>query len=137
MYQVSLIDVSSSTPGSRTIGHVTAQATGRTTAHVVDARFFRVLSDPTRLAIVAHLLADGPLTVGELVARIGGPQSRVSNHLACLRWCQFVGYERQGRQVRYSIADPRLRQLLDLTHELVADKAEHLASCERVGPRWA
>jgi DNA-binding transcriptional ArsR family regulator len=116
---------------------MTAPAAGQISAHVVDARFFRVLSDPTRLAIAANLLADGPLTVGELVARIGGPQSRVSNHLACLRWCRFVSHERQGRQVRYSIADPRLGRLLDLTHELVADKAEHLASCERVGPSWA
>ncbi|HEX4705471.1 MAG TPA: metalloregulator ArsR/SmtB family transcription factor [Pseudonocardiaceae bacterium] len=108
-------------------------ATQNTAPHVADARFFRVLGDPTRLAIIAELLA-GPRTVGELVERIGGPQSRISNHLACLRWCRFVEFERVGRQIRYSITDPRLRELLDITRELVADTAEHLASCDRIGP---
>jgi DNA-binding transcriptional ArsR family regulator len=65
---------------------------------VVSARWFRVLSDPTRLAILKQLLT-GACSVGELVTETGLPRSRVSNHLACLRWCQFVHTERQGRRV--------------------------------------
>lgn len=115
---------------------MSAPAKKQTSQQLAAARFYRVLGDPTRLAILSLLLVR-PHTVGELVAEIGAPQSRISNHLACLRWCQIVTAERQGRQMIYSIADPRLRRLLDVTADLVADSAEHLASCQRVGPDWA
>jgi ArsR family transcriptional regulator, cadmium/lead-responsive transcriptional repressor len=100
-----------------------------------NARLFRVLGDATRLAIV-RLLLTGPQTVGEVVAALGVPQSRVSNHLACLRWCQFVTTERRGRQVIYSIKDLRLRKLLDLAGRLSSENRDHLATCGRIGPDW-
>ncbi|WP_323747368.1 ArsR/SmtB family transcription factor [Catenulispora rubra] len=105
------------------------------TTSAVRARWFSVLADPTRLAILT-LLLDGPHSVGELVTKTGVPQSRVSNHLACLRWCRFVTADRHGRRVVYTIADPRLRHLLDLADNLLADNAEHLATCHRIGPDW-
>lgn len=99
------------------------------------ARYFRVLGDPTRIKILECLLG-GERTVGELVAVVGAPQSRVSNHLACLRWCRFVGSERRGRQVIYRIADPSIAALLKGSHGFVSRNAEHLSSCRRIGPEW-
>ncbi len=99
------------------------------------ARFFRILGDPTRLRILELLLA-GPRTVSELAATVGAPQARVSNHLACLRWCGFAETERKGRQVIYRVADPRLGELLAAARPLIEDKATHLASCQRIGPDW-
>src|SRR5712692_290472 len=93
------------------------------------ARFFRVLGDPTRLAILELLLA-GPRTVSELTAAAGAPRVRVSNHLACLRWCGFAEAERRGRQVIYRAADPGLAGLLAAARPLIEDKAAHLASCQ-------
>jgi ArsR family transcriptional regulator, cadmium/lead-responsive transcriptional repressor len=98
-------------------------------------RLFRVLSDPTRLAIL-DLLAMRPRTVSELVAAIGVPQSRISNHLACLRWCRFVEGEREGRTITYRISDPRFHRLLERGRRLAAEHCEHLASCRRIGPDW-
>jgi DNA-binding transcriptional ArsR family regulator len=102
---------------------------------VAQARFFRVLADPTRLTILEHLLAR-PHSVSELIESTGLPQSRISNHLACLRWCEFVRADRQGRKVIYTIADTRLQRVLDLAGEVVADNVEHLATCARIGPHW-
>ncbi|MEX2031682.1 MAG: metalloregulator ArsR/SmtB family transcription factor [Dehalococcoidia bacterium] len=99
------------------------------------ARFFRVFGDPTRLAIL-ELLEEAPRTVSELVDALGAPQSRVSNHLACLRWCGFVETERAGRQVTYRLADRRVREVLDAARGLVVDHCDHLASCTRMGPEW-
>jgi len=99
------------------------------------ARFFRVLGDPTRLAIL-ELLVERPRTVSELVEAIGGSQSRISNHLACLRWCRFVIDERVGRQVTYRIADPDLRQLVADAGLLAHKNCDHLATCRRIGPDW-
>ncbi len=109
--------------------------TQRGITNEANARFFRVLGDPTRLAIVHHLL-DRPHTVTELVDRLGVSQSRVSNHLACLRWCRFVSAERDGRQMIYSISDPRLRRLLQVAATMVRENEEYLAGCERIGPDW-
>lgn len=102
---------------------------------VATARFFRVLSDPTRLTIL-ELLLERPRAVAELVESIGCPRSRVSNHLACLRWCEFVDARRQGRQVSYGIRDQRVRALIEGARAMAADHREHLASCTRIGPAW-
>lgn len=99
------------------------------------ARFFRVLGDPTRLAIL-ELLEERARTVSELVEALGAPQSRVSNHLACLRWCGFVDTERAGRKVTYRLRDARVREVLDAARGLVADHCDELASCTRIGPEW-
>lgn len=99
------------------------------------ARFFRVLGDPTRLRIL-DLLAERERSVGELVDLLGVPQGRVSNHLACLKWCRFVEAERRGRRVLYRLADPRIPDLLAAAEPLVRRDREHLASCSRIGPEW-
>lgn len=110
-------------------------AEAQQTFNVAHARFFRVLGDPTRLALVQELLG-GPHTVSELVRKLDMPQSRVSNHLACLRWCHFVTAERKGRQVVYSIGDARLRQLLRLATHLIGDDQDRLAAAGGIGPEW-
>ena len=103
---------------------------------VAAGRLFKVLADPTRLALVRRL-AEGEASVSELVAALGSPpQSRVSNHLACLRWCGLVTSEKVGRSVIYRLADSRVVPLLDLACEVAAPHVEHLATCTRIGPDW-
>lgn len=99
------------------------------------ARYFRVLGDPTRVRIVEALL-ERKRTVSELVELVGAPQSRVSNHLACLKWCRFAEAERRGRNVVYRISDPQVRKLLGLARSLAIENCDHLASCRRIGPDW-
>lgn len=103
---------------------------------VATARFFRVLGDATRLAIVRCLLG-GERTVADLVDTLGISRSRVSNHLACLRWCEFVTADKRGRQVVYSVSDPTLRSVLNAAIPFVDAHADHLANCDRIGPDWA
>ena len=97
------------------------------------AKFMRGLGYPTRLRIVRHLL-DGPRTVSELVAYLNAPQSRVSNHLACLKWCGYVSSERDGRTISYRIADERVRAIIELARDIASDNAAHVASCMRIRP---
>jgi DNA-binding transcriptional ArsR family regulator len=99
------------------------------------AKYFRALGDPTRLRILALLDAEGELSAGELTRRLGLAQPKVSNHLACLRWCGFVDTRREHPTVHYRVADQRVTQLLALGRALLADNAEHVAACRRVdGP---
>ena len=97
----------------------------------LQAKFIRGLADPTRLRIVGFLL-NGPRSVSEIMAKLRLPQSRISNHLACLKWCGYVSTERLGRTVIYRIDDDRVRQILDLTRAIVVDNAEHIANCVRI-----
>jgi DNA-binding transcriptional ArsR family regulator len=69
------------------------------------------LADGTRRRILLRLL-DGPAYPAQLAEALGGSRAGISNHLACLRGCGLVTATRQGRQVRYQLADPRLAQAL-------------------------
>jgi len=96
------------------------------------AKYFRGLGDPSRLRILELLRTEGELSVGDLVERLQLPQPKVSNHLACLRWCGFIGARREGRTVYNRISDPRVEAMLDLAQALLADNAEHVAACCRI-----
>lgn len=93
------------------------------------AKYFRVLADPARLRILEALEAEGELSVGELVDRLGLAQPNVSNHLACLRWCGFVETRREHRTVYNRIADERVQAVVDLGRELLAGNEDHVAAC--------
>ncbi len=98
------------------------------------AKYFRALGDPTRLRIV-ELLMDGPLTVTELTQQLQLPQSNVSNHLACLRWCAFVASESEGKWTYYSVSHPKVRKIIELVRSVVSANAEHVAACTRIDQR--
>ncbi len=98
------------------------------------AKYFRGLGDPLRVRILQLLRTEGELSVGELVERLGEAQPKISNHLACLRWCGFVEAQRSHRTVMNRIADQRVLEMLDLAEALLADNAEHVAACCRIDP---
>lgn len=96
------------------------------------AKYFRVLGDRKRLRIL-ELVTDEERSVGELAARLGESQPKVSNHLACLRWCGFVTTRREHRTIYYCLADARLAEVIALARGLLHDNADHVAACRRVG----
>ncbi len=102
------------------------------TAPELVGKYFRALGDPTRVRILELLDEHGELSVTEIVQRLSQSQSKVSNHLACLRWCGFVHTRRDHPTVYYRIADERVIQLLALGRALLADNAEHVAACRRI-----
>lgn len=95
------------------------------------AKYFRTFGDPTRLRIL-ELLEDGEASVGQLVGALDLPQPKVSNHLACLRWCGIVESRRQHRTVYYRVTDPRVSSVVQLASELLRDNADHVACCARI-----
>jgi ArsR family transcriptional regulator, cadmium/lead-responsive transcriptional repressor len=95
------------------------------------AKYFRVLGDRTRLRAL-ELVAERERSVGELVSLLGESQSKVSNHLACLRWCGFVATRREHRTIHYRLADQRVAEVVELGRALLHSNAEHVAACNRV-----
>lgn len=78
------------------------------------ARRFALLSDPTRLRILALLLEREPMTVTELSEALGIATPNVSQHLARLSTGRLVGRDKQGRTVHYRTIDPSLPALCEL-----------------------
>jgi ArsR family transcriptional regulator len=73
----------------------------------LQAEVLRALANPKRLEIV-HLLAEGPCEVGRLAEELDISQPNVSQHLAVMRSIGMVEAERDGREVRYRLADPEI-----------------------------
>jgi len=72
---------------------------------ILQANVLRTLASPRRVEIL-HALATGPTEVGRLAESLGVNQPNVSQHLAVLRSAGLVEAERDGREVRYRLADP-------------------------------
>ncbi len=77
------------------------------------ADIFQALAHPTRIAII-ELLANGELSAGELIAKLGMEQANVSQHLAVLRTKQLVVNRKAGNQVFYAVRDPIIIKVLAL-----------------------
>lgn len=85
------------------------------------AETMQALATPSRLRILARLYV-GPASVGEISAAVEMDGSAVSHQLRVLRHLGLVAGEREGRQVRYSLHDEHVAELLTqaMSH------AEHL-----------
>ncbi|HEY6363773.1 MAG TPA: metalloregulator ArsR/SmtB family transcription factor [Candidatus Binatia bacterium] len=94
-------------------------------------KFFKGLGDPTRLRIVQTLL-EKERNVSELINLIGVPQSNISNHLACLKWCGYITFRKEGTSIYYQITDERVKKIVALGREIIADHAENLYACTRI-----
>lgn len=70
----------------------------------LQAETLKAIANPRRLEII-HTLAPGPMTVGRLADELGLSQPNVSQHLAVLRAAGVVEAERDGRVIRYRLAD--------------------------------
>jgi DNA-binding transcriptional ArsR family regulator len=71
---------------------------------ILQAEVLKTLAHPRRLAIL-HRLAQGPCEVGRLAEDLDLTQPNVSQHLAVLRAAGIVEADRDGREVRYRLAD--------------------------------
>lgn len=95
----------------------------------VASRMFRGFADRTRLTILLELMP-GERRVADLVEAVGGSQSNVSGHLACLKDCGLV-VDRPGerRQVFYRLAGPEVAELLRAAERLLAANGTTIALC--------
>jgi ArsR family transcriptional regulator len=76
------------------------------------AQLFRALGHEVRIRLLEELRG-GECSVGDLQELVQASGPNVSQHLAVLRSQGIVAARRDGTSVLYSIADPRLNNLLD------------------------
>ncbi len=73
---------------------------------------FSLLGDPTRLRLLVAIEAAGPISVSDLAVATGMTDDHVSQTLRFLRASQTVAADRDGRVVRYQLADPIIAELV-------------------------
>jgi DNA-binding transcriptional ArsR family regulator len=86
-------------------------------AAVEAADMIKALSNPGRLRILCALVLCN-MTVGELEVAVNASQSYVSGQLLKLRADGLVSCERDGRSMLFSLADPRVRPILERVYQV-------------------
>ena len=75
------------------------------------ARFFALLADPSRVKLLSALTIS-PLCVTDLADILKMNQTTVSHKLRLLRDLDVVTCERQGKILKYKIANPKINEIL-------------------------
>jgi DNA-binding transcriptional ArsR family regulator len=88
------------------------------------AEVCKIFSHPKRLRII-EALRHKELTVGEVVDRLSLPKANVSQHLAVLRQKRVVMTRREGLNIYYRIANPKIIQAFDLMRQVLVEQLEN------------
>ena len=75
------------------------------------AELFRMLSDPTRLKILA-VLGASDMCVCHIAEALGMTVSAISHQLRLLKAARLVSSRRDGKSVIYSLADDHVRTMM-------------------------
>ncbi|MFQ6057631.1 MAG: ArsR/SmtB family transcription factor [Anaerolineae bacterium] len=94
------------------------------------AEVCQTLSSPKRLEIL-DLLSGGEKSVSELAELTGMIPSNVSQHLAILRGRGLVTTRREGTNIYYRIANPKIIQACNLIREVLLERLEEAAELVR------
>ncbi len=96
---------------------------------------FKILSDSTRLRMLALVAAEGELCVCELVHALGLSQPKISRHLANLREVGIVSSRRYAQWIFYDL-DPKMpaweRHVVDAAVEGIRDEDIVLEDAKRL-----
>ncbi len=85
------------------------------------AEICKTLTSPRRLEII-DLLRSGEKTVNELAQLAEVSQANISQHLAVLRQRKIVVARREGINIYYSIANPKILQAFDTMREVLLEQ---------------
>lgn len=89
------------------------------------AERFALLADQSRLALLVCIYQVGPISVSDLAVATGLNDPAVSQALRLLRNAGVVSAEREGRIVRYELADALLEPLLKHVRPATAPHHRH------------
>jgi DNA-binding transcriptional ArsR family regulator len=94
---------------------------------LIQVSLIRALASQHRLRVV-HLLGSRTMEVNELAGELGLAQATVSQHLAAMRSVGLVEATRDGRVVRYRLADPEILAACDLMRNVIVRRLSALGS---------
>ena len=94
--------------------------------YAMQASLLKTLASPRRLELVHYLGESGPVEVRKLADHFGTTQPAISQHLAALRGVGLVEAVRDGREVRYQLADPEIVAACGLMRQVLIRRIARL-----------
>jgi DNA-binding transcriptional ArsR family regulator len=91
---------------------------------VLDTRFLKALTDPTRVNIVKKLILLGACDVGTIAAGLSQDRSVISRHLNTLEQARITTSRKMGRRVFYDIDGPYVVEKVTLILDVLKPMAE-------------
>ena len=85
------------------------------------AEMCKVFSNPTRLEIL-NLLRDKEMSVTELILKTKLSQANISQHLAIMKHKGIVIARRNGKNILYKVAYPKIARAFDIIREVLSEK---------------
>lgn len=82
------------------------------------AKLLKAIGNERRLLVLCQLVEMGEASAGTLGTAIGLSQSAMSQHLAVMREEGLLSTRREGTTIFYTIAEPKLTELMDTLHRL-------------------
>lgn len=92
-------------------------------------KFLHGFSHKTRIQIL-ECIKESEKTVSAIVDEVGGNQSNISQHLACLKGCGIIVGRQEGKYVYYSLRNQQVRDLLTMFDVVLDDVQNDVACCE-------
>lgn len=89
----------------------------------IQAELCKAMGNALRMEIV-HLLRNGPQNVNDIATAVEQHQATVSRNLTILRNAGIVNTERDGNNILYQIANPKLVDVCDLMREVLIDQID-------------
>ena len=86
------------------------------------ADLFKIFGDTTRIRIL-HTLMQSSRCVGEIAGVLGMTQSAISHQLRLLKNANLVATAREGKTIRYSLADDHVRTIVGQGLDHISEKA--------------
>ncbi|MBI4516002.1 MAG: winged helix-turn-helix transcriptional regulator [Deltaproteobacteria bacterium] len=85
------------------------------------AEMCKVLSNATRLMIL-NVLRESEMTVAAIAEQLGLALGTVSPHLLMMKQRRVLASRKQGNQVFYRLANPKMLQAFDLIREILYEQ---------------
>src|SRR3989338_5088813 len=87
------------------------------------AEVCKSMANPTRLRIM-NLLREGEKSVEELRERLRLPKANLSQHLGVLRHRRIVSTRRDGLNIYYKVANPKIIRACDILREVLFEQLQ-------------
>lgn len=91
---------------------------------VLNEKFFKAFSDPTRIHVFQRVVLLGRADIGEIAESLPQDRSVVSRHLQVLANARVLKAHKEGRRILYTVnpteIEKHLMQMLELTRQLAA-----------------
>lgn len=92
----------------------------------IQAELWCAMGNPLRMEIL-HLLRNKPMSGGDIASTTNQSQGTISRNLGILRNDGVVVTHRNGNNILYQVAHPKLMNVCDLMHEVLKEQITNAA----------